>query len=136
MLWGTPHGATAGTGGQIIFDYELPVVTISPDLGADFVLCSGASAILSLTETYSSYEWSDGSLSSELNISSPGIYWVEVPSSCGVSRDSIEVFQNHLHYLDLGPNQEICETINSLLIYHLILHFPYGVQVLLNRVLL
>ena len=105
---GTPHGATAGTGGQIIFDYELPVVTISPDLGADFVLCSGASAVLSLTETYSSYEWSDGSLSSELNISSPGIYWVEVPSSCGVSRDSIEVFESSA-LLDLGPNQEICE---------------------------
>ena len=90
--------ATAGTGGPDYFDYELPVVTLSPDLGADFVLCSGASTTLSLTETYSSYEWSDGSLSSELNISSPGTYWVEVPSSCGVSRDSIEVF-NHLHYL-------------------------------------
>ena len=69
---------------------------------------SGASAILSLTETYSSYEWSDGSLNSELNISSPGTYWVEVPSSCGVSRDSIEVFESSA-LLDLGPNQEICE---------------------------
>ena len=83
-------------------------MTLSPDLGADFVLCSGASAVLSLTETYSSYEWSDGSLSSELNISSPGTYWVEVPSSCGVSRDSIEVFESSA-LLDLGPNQEICE---------------------------
>ena len=103
---GTPHGAVGGTDGLLLLDYD-PPVTIIPDLGPDFVLCSGDTSILSLGSIFPSYLWSDGSSSPEISITSPGIYWVEISSDCGFVRDSIEVLESSFT-LDLGIDVSLC----------------------------
>ena len=113
---GTPHGAQPGASGQSIFDYVLPTTSAPPSLGPDINLCPGQSQVLSLTSSYSSYTWSTGASTSSLTVSNAGIYWVDVPTGCGIIRDSIVVTQNY-NVLDLGPDQVICySTQDTLLI--------------------
>ena len=61
-------------------------------LGSDFALCPGASATLQAGVGAASYLWQDGSDSSELTISSAGLYWLEITAATGCQwRDSVEV---------------------------------------------
>lgn len=106
---GTPHGAQPGSSGQSSFDYVLPTSSVLPSLGPDINICPGQSQVLSLTSSYSSYTWSTGANTSSVTVSNAGIYWVDVPSSCGIIRDSIVLTQNY-NTLDLGADQIICHS--------------------------
>ena len=99
---GTPHGAESGFQGQVLYDFSLPEI---PDLGEDTTICPGDTIELSLNSSFVSYLWNTGATDPILPVSSEGIYWVDVESSCGIVRDSIVVSQNNL---DLGIDQEIC----------------------------
>jgi gliding motility-associated-like protein len=69
-------------------------------------LCQNSSILLDANSNADSYIWNTGETQSQIQVSSPGLYWVEVESSCGLYRDSIWVdpFQDSL-WLDLGPDE-------------------------------
>jgi hypothetical protein len=63
---------------------------------------------------YASYSWSNGSTGPSLSVSVPGTYWLDVPSGCGVARDSI-VVSVVPDTFDLGPDLFHCLGDSSLI---------------------
>ena len=79
------------------------------DLGEDTLICSDGSYTIQAGSGYASYLWSNGSTDSVLNITSPGIYWVEVSSNLGcTARDSIQIELFPAIPLDLGEDTTLC----------------------------
>jgi len=105
---GTSHGATPGTNGQVLYNYQLPIAGPSPNLGVDTAICPGQSIALTLDTIFPSYLWSNGANTSNIQVSVPGVYWVEVPSDCGFARDSIVVALNSIS-VNLGPDLSFCQ---------------------------
>jgi gliding motility-associated-like protein len=105
---GTAHGALPGNNGQQLFNYQLSVPGPSPNLGVDTAICSGQSVSLSLDTVFSSYLWNNGANTPSIQVSTPGVYWVEVPSGCGFQRDSIVVSLNTTT-VNLGPDVSFCQ---------------------------
>jgi gliding motility-associated-like protein len=54
--------------------YPLPALFLSPDTS----VCSYSSLILQANDAYSSYVWSNNSVSSSIEIKTPGQYWLQV----------------------------------------------------------
>ena len=81
------------------------------ELGPDSTICIGNSIDLYANATWYSYDWSTGESSSTINVSTAGIYWLQVVDSCdNIFRDSVEI--NVLDTLlqpDLGPDISVCE---------------------------
>lgn len=85
------------------------------DLGPDTSLCGGASIILENTLP-GTPQWSDGSSGPTLEVSAPGIYWVNVDTPCGVRSDTIEVSaSDELPVADLGNDTLLCPSQTLLL---------------------
>lgn len=104
---GTPHGAQAGANGILVPNYLPPGLPSSVSLGPDTVICPNTTASLQPDTIFTSYNWNTGATSASITVNLPGIYWVEVPSGCGVTRDSILVsIQPDTLYL--GPDVVHC----------------------------
>lgn len=88
---GTPHGAQPGASGILQPNYLPPGPSGGVNLGPDTLLCPGSSVTLQPDSIYASYTWSNGSSGVSLAVTVPGTYWLDVPSGCGVARDSIVV---------------------------------------------
>ncbi|MBO6515076.1 MAG: T9SS type A sorting domain-containing protein [Bacteroidia bacterium] len=70
--------------------YLLPMVDLGPDL--EYEASKVIDTFLTLTDTFSSYLWSDGSTRNFLRIQTDDLYWVEVEDKNGcLVRDSILV---------------------------------------------
>jgi gliding motility-associated-like protein len=61
-------------------------------LGSDLTICSGENITVNAPGNWNSFEWSDGSSNSSINLTSSGEYWCEVSSgqNC-IFRDTIEL---------------------------------------------
>jgi len=64
-------------------------------LGSDTSICAGSSITLSVDFTASCdsihFLWNDGSTGQELVVHPPGVYWIEIESSCSTFRDTIQI---------------------------------------------
>ncbi|MGZ3859608.1 MAG: T9SS type B sorting domain-containing protein [Flavisolibacter sp.] len=77
-------------------------------LGSDTSLCKGATIKLHASADFFSYQWSDGSTDSVLQVTQPGLYWVETIDSCNNHlRDSISIRPFYLP-IDIGPDRTKC----------------------------
>jgi gliding motility-associated-like protein len=85
---------------------ELPLPVI--DLGEDVFLCPGASAELSVDDTYDAIEWSNGSSANSIIVSLPNMYSVEVTTDGCTSFDQLEVIGVQVPVVNLGPDIEAC----------------------------
>lgn len=65
---------------SVIVEAEAEVV---PEISGPMAICTGGMANLTLSNTYSAYEWSDNSTGTELPISGPGNYSVTVTNTVG-----------------------------------------------------
>lgn len=82
-----------------------------PDLGADVLACAPAGQVLDAGPGYSSYLWQNGSTNQTLQVTGPGLYWVEVTNSIGCTgRDSVQInqFNPPAPQVNLGPDQVLC----------------------------
>jgi len=72
---------------------EVVVNNLSPqlDLPDDFILCQGQSTLLEAGVNGVNYLWSDGSMLSQLNVTSPGSYALTVTNACGMDIDSVTI---------------------------------------------
>jgi len=78
---------------------------ISPivDLGRDTTLCPGETIILTASHPDATgYVWQDGSTSSSFEVSSQGIYTVEVQNGICSGTDQVQVFYENIPLIDLG----------------------------------
>lgn len=77
-------------------------------LGADQSLCPQDTIVLSPSGVHDTYLWQDNSASPTFEVTSPGLYWVEVSNSCGTSRDSVQIVASEFPSVDLGPDFMLC----------------------------
>ncbi|MDQ3052026.1 MAG: PKD domain-containing protein [Bacteroidota bacterium] len=86
------------------------IVTPVVDLGPDFALCDGLSAILDAGSPGNIYLWNDGTATQTLNVSVTGTYTVTVTDNLGCfNQDEIEVSFNPIPVIELGPDFDICD---------------------------
>ena len=70
-------------------------VTVDATILGEENFCPGASTMLVATDGFDDYLWSDGSDEKNLEVYTPGVYWVEVTNDLGCrGRDSIIITQH------------------------------------------
>ena len=80
------------------------------NLGPDFSLCPGQTALLDVTAPLVTYVWQDGSTASTFQVSQPGTYWVDVTNNFGcVGTDTVVVSFLGQVTPNLGPDTTICQ---------------------------
>jgi gliding motility-associated-like protein len=84
-------------------------------LGPDITKCSGENVTLTATTAGANYLWSTGAASNTLQVSQPGIYWVDVNLNGCVKRDSVQVIFNPTPVINLGADKTLCEGQTQLL---------------------
>jgi gliding motility-associated-like protein len=72
----------------------------------DTAYCGNFSRIL--TTGGASARWSTGADTSTITVSAPGVYWAEVSNICGMSTDTVRLYQNPIPVVTLGPDTTIC----------------------------
>jgi len=78
-------------------------------LPADFALCQGQSVTLDANVAGVDYIWNDGTMLSQITVSSPGVYVLTVSNSCGSDVDSVEVIDGgQAPLVELGIDTAIC----------------------------
>jgi len=111
---GTNFGAQLGAPGVLVYNYSPPAPGSPPDLGPDTLICNGTSIDLQPSAVYTSYLWSTGATTASINVSAAGTYWLDVPSGCGLARDSI-VISVQQPIVDLGQDTYHCIGDSTLL---------------------
>jgi len=98
---------------------SIEVVVQNPpqvNLGPDKDICQGASATLSVDNSYHSYTWSTGDTTQSIQVSSAGNYSVTATNQYGCTNDdTIQVTVNQPPTVDLGPDQSICNAESATL---------------------
>ncbi len=93
-------GTDFGAGTDVIIT---PTPTVN--LGEDASICEGSSHILNAGSDFSSYRWNGQAGSSQLEVSTPGVYIVEVTDNNGcTATDEVELSVNALPEVNLGPD--------------------------------
>ena len=81
----------------------------TPDLGPDIEVCQGVPVTLSVAwPAADAIGWSTGSASGTINITTAGLYWVDVTEGGCTGRDSAIVVFKPLPNVELGPPIDIC----------------------------
>lgn len=96
-------------------------VTTTPlpsfSLGNDTSLCQGQKLLVAVPPLNNAfYQWNTGSSMNNLEVSDPGIYWVDVTQNGCRKRDSIMVSFKPNPIVDLGNDTTLCEDATKLLI--------------------
>lgn len=96
-----------------IFNEVTPLVNLGPDQ----IVCDGDTIDLDVSAANAStYLWQDGNINPTYEITSPGLYWVELDNICGDIRDSLQI--DYLPIFsppDLGVDTLLCDNANLLL---------------------
>ncbi|MBK9421466.1 MAG: gliding motility-associated C-terminal domain-containing protein [Flavobacteriales bacterium] len=82
----------------------LPVV----DLGADLLVCPGASATFNATVPGATYLWNTGSTAPSISTGAPGTYSVQVTVDGCSASDAIVLGNFNLQTVNLGPDLSFC----------------------------
>ncbi len=92
----------------VVVDYTAPLSP--PDLGSDFSLCPGESAVLYANTQNVTYSWQDSSIADSLVISAPGRYWLQIADGCTTATDTVVVTSNaNPPNVDLPTSVDLCE---------------------------
>ena len=83
----------------------LPIV----DLGPDTTLCQGETLTLDATHANATYLWQDTSANATFNVSTQGVYFVEVTVNNCQAYDTINVSYTPLPIVNLGNDIVACE---------------------------
>ncbi|MCR9170918.1 MAG: gliding motility-associated C-terminal domain-containing protein [bacterium] len=83
------------------------------DLGNDTTFCGPVQYVLDASCTNCTYEWQDGSTGPNLDVSSAGVYYVELDNSGCTDSDTIEIQQFFAPNVSID-NIEICESAQEL----------------------
>lgn len=92
---------------RIIQINQLPDVFI----GNDTSFCTTDSILISVSCPNCNYLWSDNSVSNQIVIKNPGMYWLKVTNkytNCS-NFDTIQIFENPLPLFDLGIDKYFCQ---------------------------
>ncbi len=95
--------------GQCTASDTIEILSYSlPDIGSDTTVCAGTVVTLDAGNPGSSYQWNTGATTQTINVSTTGIYWVDVSSGSCSFRDSIDLTVITVPQPDLGNDTAIC----------------------------
>ncbi|WP_242157555.1 PKD domain-containing protein [Aestuariivivens sediminis] len=93
------------SGSAVVIENPLPII----NLADTYTLCQGNSIVLDPGD-FESYQWNNNSTNQTLTINMAGFYSVMVTDQNGCTNSAtVEVIENPLPVLDLGPDVDICE---------------------------
>jgi hypothetical protein len=75
-------------------------------LGNDTTYCGNFTRLLSTGNVNT--HWSTGVVGSSISVTSPGLYWANIVSSCGTESDSITLSQKTAPVVELGNDTVLC----------------------------
>jgi hypothetical protein len=84
-------------------------------LGADTTVCEGVTLVIDDNIENSVNLWSNSTTGDTIQVTSPGIYWLEVTKNNCKARDSIIVTQDLLPAINLGNDTLICDQVPLLI---------------------
>ena len=84
---------------------------VEPVISGQEIICPGDSSILSLTEEYAGYEWSDGSTESTLIVKESGDYSVKVTNEYGCEADAFFKVSVYEFGVSLDKDEIIIDTL-------------------------
>ncbi len=79
-----------------------------PNIGSDTTVCDGTVVTLDAGNPGSTYNWSTGAVTQTINVTTDGIYWVDVSSGNCTFRDSIDLTVIIVPQPNLGNDTAIC----------------------------
>lgn len=117
----TSQTITVGNGGTYIASVSYGTCTVRDTmrvttmanltLGNDIVVCEGTPLNIGFSVPGNNYVWSTGATTPTIDITAPGLYWVNITNGfCSLS-DTVRVTFNPLPDLDLGPDTTICDPV-------------------------
>jgi gliding motility-associated-like protein len=89
IYWIEASNSCGKTRDSVRVSYTAPISAFS--LGQDTILKIGETLLLEVPVINAAYLWQDGSSQHTLLAQKPGIYWLEVTSTCETRRDSITI---------------------------------------------
>lgn len=93
--------------------YDVP----APGTYRDTTLCDNATLLLApVAPPSANFLWQDNSTNPTFNVSTPGLYWVQIYNVCDTVRDSTQVYYENSPTVDLGNDTTICPQ-DSLLLF-------------------
>ncbi len=98
------HGCTTGDMVEVEYSQET-----GPDLGSDFTLCPGETAILDASTPGGSYLWQDMSTGPTFTVSTAGVYSVTVNLGGCTFSDAVVVTSVTDLSTSLGPDTTLCQ---------------------------
>ena len=103
------NGCSSGDAIDVAYN-PTPVVNLGPDQ----TLCAGDQVLLNVTTAGATYLWQNGSTGATFNVSSAGVYDVDVTVNGCTASDATTVNYNPLPVASLGPDQTLCagQTLN------------------------
>ena len=115
---------TANNGCDSIVELTLNILTLpQPNLGKDTSICANQTLIIT-PGNFNAYQWNDGSVNNNLNITLPGTYWVNVTDNNNCqARDSINISQA------TNCNNGICELTTETKLFP----NPIGSQLIIDK---
>lgn len=94
-------------------------ITFNPgplfSLGEDLEKCKGDAVKLWVNYSSADFLWSNGNTSNSIQVSTSGVYWLDVTKDNCTSRDSVVISFNDYPVLDLGKDISACEGSELLL---------------------
>jgi hypothetical protein len=78
------------------------------ELGNNFGICPGETVSLTASTPNAIYEWSTGATTESIAVDAPGVYWVNVTTSCGVLSDQVFVYDGTIE-LNAGEDVQLCQ---------------------------
>ena len=92
---------------------DTTIITTNPypitNLGADLTLCEGETATLTVQESGATYLWNTTEITQSIDVTTTGVYTVEVTLNGCTSYDTIEVTFEETPVTNLGNDVELCD---------------------------
>ena len=77
-------------------------------MGNAVSFCKGNSLTLNAHNPNSTYVWNTGANTPNITVTTGGTYWVSVANSCGVTKDTVQVYVDKPLNVNLGSTKYLC----------------------------
>lgn len=102
--------ASGGNPAACVLNYQvIPAPIYNINLGVDTAICFGDTINISVTDTFFTYSWSNGSPENQIDVWDQGTFHLTLTDSFGCTQtDTIEVDTLTPPTVSLGPDQTLC----------------------------
>ena len=95
---------------RLLDSIKITVAPLYVNLGNDTIICTGNNITLNAGNPGSTYLWNTGATTQQINVSTPGIYWVNETNSNGCAgSDTINVTVSSPPIVNLGNDTSFCQ---------------------------